>query len=144
MATVAECNGRFLLVEELVEGRPVYNQPAGHLEENESLIEAVIRETLEETALRFVPEHLIGVYHWQQADSRETYIRVAFTGRIEDGTQPTPLSEGILGTVWLDREELTALPEKKLRSSMVLRCVEDHLTGVRYPLSALSYINERR
>ncbi len=143
VAAVVARGGKFLLVEELVAGAPVYNQPAGHLEENESLTDAAVRETIEEAALQFVPEHLLGLYHWQQAGSRETYLRVAFAGRIEDGAQPRALSKGILGTAWLSREELAALPANRLRGPMVLRCIEDHLAGVRHPLSALSYINDR-
>ena len=144
VAAVAERDGRFLLVEELVEDQPVYNQPAGHLEENESLLEAVIRETLEETLLEFTPEHLLGVYHWQQANSRETYIRVAFTGRVENEPRAGKLSKGILAAAWLSRDEIAALPAEKLRSPMVLHCIEDHLAGVRHPLSALRYLNQRK
>ena len=143
-ASVVERDGAFLLVRELVAGRAVYNQPAGHLEENESLADAAVRETLEETALQFVPEHLLGVYHWQQARCRETYIRVAFTGRVEGEPRPEVSREkGILGTRWLSREKLLALPPSSLRSPMVLKCIEDYLAGVRYPLSALPYINDR-
>ncbi len=143
VAAVVERDGRFLLVEELVSGEAVYNQPAGHLEENESLIEAAVRETLEETALRFIPEHVSGVYHWRRPNSRETYIRVAFAGRVEDGVRPGPLSKGILGASWLSREEVSALPAERLRSPMVSRCIEDHASGVRYPLSLLSYLDGR-
>ena len=144
VASVAEHSGRFLLVEELVAGRVVYNQPAGHLEENESLLDAVVRETLEETSLRFVPEHLLGLYHWQQGGSRETYLRVAFSGHIEGDLQPQePTEKGILGTAWLSHQGLTALLAERLRSPMVLHCIEDHLAGVRHSLSVLSYINDR-
>lgn len=143
VAAVAERGGKFLLVEELVAGEAVYNQPAGHLEENESLIEAVVRETLEEAALRFVPEHVSGVYHWRQPNSRETYIRIAFAGRVEDGVRPGPLSKGILGAAWLSREELLALPAARLRSPMVLRCIEDYSGGARYPLSLLTHLDGR-
>ena len=144
VAAIAERDGKFLLVEELVEDKPVYNQPAGHLEENENLHSAVIRETLEETLMQFIPEHLLGVYHWQQANSRETYIRVAFTGRIEGEARSGKLSKGILNTHWFSCDEVRALPSDKLRNAMVLRCIEDHLAGVRLPLSALPYLNERR
>ncbi len=142
VAAVTERGGKFLLIEELVAGRRVYNQPAGHLEENESLTEAVVRETLEEAALRFVPEHLLGVYHWQQPNGGDAYIRIAFAGRIEGGVQPVPRDEGILGTAWLSPEEVLALPAERLRGPLVLRCIEDHLAGVRHPLSALSCIND--
>ena len=144
VAAISEREGRFLLVEELVEDTPVYNQPAGHLEENESLLDAVVREAFEETGLQFTPEYLIGVYHWQQANSRETYIRFAFAGLSQEGMQPIKLSKGILGTTWLSREKITALPQNKLRSSMVLHCINDYCEGKRYPLSVLSYINERK
>ena len=102
VAAIAEYSGRFLLAEEMVAGKPVYNQPAGHLEPNESLIEAVIRETLEETLFRFVPPHWFGVYQFQQAESRETYIRIAFAGHFEGEQQGGNLSDGIFRAQWLN------------------------------------------
>ena len=142
VAAVVERDGKFLLVEESVENNAVYNQPAGHLEENESLLEAVVRETLEETAMEFTPEHLLGVYQWKQAHSRETYIRVAFAGSVNETRRKQPLRKGILGTAWLSYRQVLSLPENRLRSSMVRCCMESYLSGVRYPLSAVFYLNE--
>ena len=144
VAAIVEQQQKFLLVEEKVLGIPVYNQPAGHLEENESLIEAVVRETQEETGLIFQPEFITGLYHWQQADSRTTYIRLAFTGTTRnDGASPI-LDKQIIRKLWLGIDELNALPADKLRSSMVLHCIEDYLAGKRYPISLFTYLNERK
>ncbi len=142
VAAVIERDGKFLLVEECVEQKAVYNQPAGHLEENESLLEAAVRETLEETAMEFTPEYLLGVYQWKHAHSRETYIRVAFTGSANEALRRRPLSKGILGTAWLTYQQVLSLPENRLRSSMVRCCIESYVAAVRYPLSAVSYLNE--
>lgn len=144
VAAVIERDSRFLVVEEKVEGRFVYNQPAGHLEENESLTEAVVRETLEETGYHFRPKHISGIYHWQQAGNRETYIRIAFSGNLINQDSATVRDENIIAATWLDVETVRALPASRRRSPMLLRCIEDYLAGRKYPLSLLSYINDRR
>jgi 8-oxo-dGTP pyrophosphatase MutT (NUDIX family) len=126
------------MIEELnSNGEAVINQPAGHLEEAESLIDAVIRETREETAWGFTPESLIGIYRWQVPPAEATYLRFCFHGSCHDHQPHLPLDEGILGTVWLTRDELTEHADR-LRSPMVLRCVDDFLAGHRYPLALIS------
>lgn len=129
--------GRFLFVEERAGGRVVINQPAGHLEDGESLTDAVVRETLEETAWHFRPEALIGIYQWRHPDNGASFLRVAFTGRTLKHEPSRPLDTPILRTLWLDRAELLAA-NGRLRSPMVLRCVDDYLAGRRYPMAALS------
>lgn len=144
--TVAAVVGKgdsFLLVEEQIGGKPLYNQPAGHLEENESLVEAVVRETLEETAHHFTPRHVVGVYQWQQPGVRDTYIRVAFAGDAQIMDDPPALDDGVLGAHWMDVEQIRALPAARFRSPMVRRCIEDCVAGRRLPLSAVVYLNER-
>ena len=143
VAAVAYQDDRFLLVEENVGDKALYNQPAGHLEENESLADAVIRETFEESAHHFTPEYVVGVYQWQQPGSRDTYIRVAFAGRARMADHPPALDDGIVGAYWFDLRRLRGLPVARFRSIMVMRCVEDYLAGRRSPLSSVVYLNER-
>lgn len=134
MAAVIERDGRFLLVEEAINGEIIYNQPAGHLEEGESLIEASVREVLEETACHFTPESLVGVYRWRNPASGVTFLRVAFSGTCSEPEPGRSLDEGVLAARWYTRDEVAAL---RLRSPMVLRCIDDYLAGARHPLSAI-------
>lgn len=137
VAAIIEQDGRFLMVEEETgDTVPVLNQPAGHLEEAESLLQAVVRETREETAWGFTPLALVGVYRWQVAPSSATYLRFCFHGSCHDHRPDQPLDNGILRTVWLTREELAAMPER-LRSPLVLSCIDDYLSGHRYPMELI-------
>jgi 8-oxo-dGTP pyrophosphatase MutT (NUDIX family) len=135
VAAVVERDGRFLMVEEQVDGDLCLNQPAGHLEDGESLLQAVIRETLEETAWHFRPEALVGVYRWRHPGG-ETFLRFAFAGTVQDQDHARPLDPDIRRTLWLDRETLLA-ERARLRSPLVLHCVADYLAGRRYPLDLL-------
>ncbi|RZI41802.1 NUDIX hydrolase [Herbaspirillum sp. HC18] len=139
VAAVIERDGRFLLVEEETSDGVRFNQPAGHLDPNESLIEAVVRETLEEAAHDFKPTALLGMYMSRYVSSRTgldvTYLRFAFTGELGQ-LHDRPLDEGILRTVWMTREEMLAC-QKKHRSPLVLRCIDDYLAGQRAPLSII-------
>jgi 8-oxo-dGTP pyrophosphatase MutT (NUDIX family) len=139
VAAVAERDGRFLFVEERASGRVVINQPAGHLESNETFTEAVSRETLEETGWTFVPTAVLGVYMWQPEQLSRSFLRVASTGTLEAHDPHRPLDHGILRTRWLDRAQLLGV-KIRLRSPLVLRCVDDYLAGTRYPLSLLSHL----
>jgi 8-oxo-dGTP pyrophosphatase MutT (NUDIX family) len=136
VAAVVEREGRFLLVEELIDGQLVLNQPAGHVEDRESLLAAVMRETLEETAWEFQPEAVVGVYRWRHPDNQETFIRVCFSGIALRQQAGRTLDEGISGTVWLNPEELVRQTHRH-RSPLVQRCVLDYLHGRRYPLQLL-------
>lgn len=136
VAAVVERDGRFLLVEEDADGVHVINQPAGHLDEGESLIDAVVRETLEETAWRFEPEALIGVYRWPHPTRRLTYLRFAFTGRLLGHDPARALDHGILRTLWLGADEVRE-QRARHRSPQVERCIDDYRAGHRYPLSLL-------
>ncbi|HED32820.1 MAG TPA: NUDIX hydrolase [Gammaproteobacteria bacterium] len=137
VAAIIERDNRFLMVEEICSGKVVYNQPAGHLDPDESLLEAAIRETREETAWEFRPEYISGIYRWQQPHTERSYLRVAFAGSCYNHQQTQPLDEGIIKAVWLSREALAAEPEK-LRSPMVLLCIDDYLKGKQYPLELLT------
>jgi ADP-ribose pyrophosphatase YjhB (NUDIX family) len=139
VAAVIEREGRFLMVEEESEGDIVYNQPAGHLDPNESLVDAVIRETREETAWGFRPETLVGIYRWVHQPTERTYLRVCFTGSCMDHQPQQDLDQGILRALWMTRDELLAVPEK-LRSPMVMRCIDDYLAGQRFPIDILADI----
>lgn len=139
VAAVVEQSGRFLIVEELIAGQRVLNQPAGHLEPGESLVEAVIRETLEETAFALEPEAVTGIYLWQTPDQRRTFLRVAFAGQCRGHDPHRRLDVGILRADWLTREEIAGNCHR-LRSPMVLRCIDDYLAGVRYPLDCLTQV----
>lgn len=136
VAAVVERDGRFLLVEEDTERGRLYNQPAGHLDEGESLIHAVARETLEETAHRFEPTELLGVYQYRSGADQVTYLRFAFTGVITGQEPGRALDTGIVRAVWLAPEEIRAVAPRH-RSPLVMRCVDDYLSGKRHPLSVL-------
>jgi 8-oxo-dGTP pyrophosphatase MutT (NUDIX family) len=136
LAALAEQDGRFLLVEERVDGELRLNQPAGHLEIGENLSQAVVREALEETGCDFHPEALVGLYLWRVPDSEQTYLRAAFCGTMGARHPQRELDVGIERTLWLTRDEILA--RKQLwRSPLVLRCVDDYLSGRRYPLDVL-------
>ncbi|MFO1427594.1 MAG: NUDIX hydrolase [Steroidobacteraceae bacterium] len=126
--------GRFLVVAERIRHRLVFNQPAGHLEDRETLLEAVVREAREETAWSFRPEALLGVYLWRNPDSGISTFRFAFSGSVSDHRPEQPLDRGIVATHWLTRAELAARGPR-LRSPLVLRCIDDHLAGKRAPLA---------
>ncbi len=141
VAAVVEREGRFLVVEENAQERIVFNQPAGHVEDGESLIEAVIRETLEESGRTFTPEALIGVYSWTNPATNITYLRFAFTGSISERDPTRKLDEGIIDAVWRSRDELLAQPDK-LRSPLVMRVIDDYLAGRRYHLDLLHILHD--
>lgn len=132
VAAVIERGGRFLLIEEETERGALFNQPAGHLEANETLTDAVVRETLEESAHHFAPEALLGVYHHAQA-AGATYMRFAFSGRVTGHETARSLDKGILRHVWMSADEIRATRARH-RSPLVMQCVDDFLAGARYPL----------
>jgi 8-oxo-dGTP pyrophosphatase MutT (NUDIX family) len=140
VAAVVERGGKFLVVEERAADTLVLNQPAGHLEQGESLPAAVARETFEETGHRFDPQHVVGFYLWRSAEAGTTYLRVAFCGSAEPAAAGAALDEGIVAVHWLTRAELAARA-RLLRSPMVLRCVDDYLAGRRYPLGCLTHVD---
>lgn len=142
VAAVIERRGRFLVVEETDGASPerVLNQPAGHVEPGESLLDAVRREVREETGLAFTPEAVVGIYQLQARNGRD-YCRVCFRGSVPEDAEATPEDPEILGCRWLTQEELAAAP---LRSGLVLRCVEDARTGAAFPLAFVGAVQRER
>ncbi len=142
VAAIIERQGRFLVVEEpdKVTGLPVINQPAGHVEPGEAVLEAVRREVREETGLAFTPEAIVGLYPLKAADGRD-YFRVCFTGTVPEGAAAAPEDPDILRCHWFTREELAAA---SLRSGWVLRCLDDALAGRSFPLGLLADIRIER
>lgn len=136
VAAIAERNGAFLFVEERVAGELRINQPAGHLEIGENLLQAVTREALEETGRTFQPQALVGFYLWRVPGSELTYLRAAFCGDIGEPDPAHELDSGIERTLWLRRDEIL-VRQPQWRSPLVLRCVDDYLAGRRYPLDVL-------
>ncbi len=140
VAAVVARDGRFLLVEEHTPDGLRINQPAGHLEHGESLTQAVMREALEETAYEFRPTALLGVYLMPTgpAEQDTTYLRVAFVGAVGERPLARTLDPDIVRTLWLTRDEIAGQAER-LRSPLVLQCVDDFLAGQRGALELLAF-----
>lgn len=136
VAAVIHHNGKFLFVEEREKNRLVFNQPAGHLEENESLITAIQREVLEETGLTLVPDFLCGIYYFHRPGLKLYFLRFCFVIELTQLLQGQPQDDEIINTHWFTLEQIKA-KGAQLRSSMVLECVEDYLAGNKIPLSQL-------
>ena len=142
VAAVIEKNGKYLMVKEIANELIVFNQPAGHWEVDESLVDAVKRETLEETAWEFVPEALVGIYRWKHPEKDDVYLRVTFCGNVNNHHPTQLLDDGILEAIWMSRQELASLPEIERRSAMVLQSIDDYERGQRYDLTILSDVIE--
>ena len=140
VAAIVEREGRFLLVEEETDDGLVLNQPAGHLEADESLVEGAAREALEETAYEFTPEYLVGVYRWRHPDRHVTYLRFAFAGRLGTHHHERALDTGIVRALWLTAAEVRA-SRGRHRSPLVVRCMEDYQRGARAPLELLVHLD---
>lgn len=136
VAAVIEQAGRFLLVEEHTPDGLAFNQPAGHLEAGEDFLTAVKREVAEETAWQFEPQYLIGIQLWRKQVESPTYLRVCFSGSVHSHQPLQPLDTGIVATHWLTYAQLIE-KQRKLRSPLVLTCVESYLRGECYPLAML-------
>lgn len=141
VAAIVERDGRYLIVEEMIAGDMRLNQPAGHWERGESLIEAVRRETLEESAWEVEPRSFLGVYIWQPASLPYPFVRFAFVADALRHHPERSLDEGIVRALWLTPDELLARgPE--LRSPSVMQCIDDHRAGRSYPLSMIQQRSE--
>jgi len=138
VAALIEREGRFLMVEEeTVDGLRI-NQPAGHLEDGESLLAACAREALEETAHRFTPEYLIGVYHWPRPSGDATYLRFTFGGTLEGFEEGRSLDTGIIRTLWMSPAEIEA-SRARHRNDMVWGGIQDYLAGRRFPVDLIHH-----
>lgn len=137
VAAVIERNGRYLLIEEHTPEGLRLNNPAGHLDPGESPEQGVARETLEETAHPFTPTALVGVYlsRFQRPGTGEdiTYLRFAYCGEVGEAVPGQALDTGIVRTLWMTPEEVRASTDRH-RSPLVLRCIEDHLAGIRHSM----------
>ena len=140
VAAVVLRDGRFLMVEERISGKLVLNQPAGHLEDGETLVGAAVREAREETAWHFQPQALVGTYLWRNPANGRGFLRFAFCGDVEDYRPRQPLDKGIVRATWLSRDELLAQPSR-LRSPLVMRCIDDFLSGKRQPLDSVASLD---
>jgi len=134
-AIVEDDQGRLLMVEESSDGKIVFNQPAGHIEENETLLDAVRRETLEETGWEVEPEHLLGIYVYKAPTNGVTYYRFCYSARAVRKLSEQ-LDSDIIAAHWLTPEHIAGLGDK-LRSPLVLQCIEDFQSGRRLPLDLI-------
>jgi NADH pyrophosphatase NudC (nudix superfamily) len=141
VAAVIERNGEFLMVrEETRSAGVVINQPAGHLEESETLIQAVVREVLEETAWNVSTDALVGIYKWQIPPDGLTYVRYCFAASAETHDSARSLDDGILSADWMTLDEIRRQSGSH-RSPMVQKCIDDYLSGRRYPLELIHEID---
>lgn len=144
VACVIADGDRFLMVEEEVNGRLAYNQPAGHLDDGESLATAAVRETLEETGWTVSLEHLVGIHQWRSTEHGDGVVRFSFAARALSHDPERRLDDGICRALWLTRDEIAALGDQ-LRSPLVLMSIDAWLSGQRYPLHLLhSLLTEDR
>ena len=139
VATIVLRDERFLLVEEETRAGLRLNQPAGHLEAGESLPDAAVRETLEETGFRVQPTALVGIYRWQAPERDATFVRFAFVADVVGHEPERPLDRGIVRALWLSHAEIAAQSARH-RSPLVLRCVDDFAAGRRLPLTAITEV----
>ena len=138
VATVVEDQGKFLMVEEDIYGQKILNQPAGHLEPNETLIEAAVRETLEETGWHVKIDHLIEFSQWTSQNSQKHYLRSCFAGTVIEFDPTQTLDEGIICARWMTRDEVAAQADR-LRSPLVLHHIDPHIQGKRFNTDVFSY-----
>ncbi len=143
VAAIIKRNEQFLLVKERASsGDIVFNQPAGHVELNESLTDAVIREVQEETGLSFTPQYLVGTYLLSPATNGKTYLRFCFYGDVPSHQEPSPQDKDILENCWFSHAEIAQMPNKSLRSALVLNCLHDFIANKKTSLSSLVFSSD--
>jgi 8-oxo-dGTP pyrophosphatase MutT (NUDIX family) len=138
VASIVERDGKYLMIRETHRGQSVINQPAGHVEKGESLVDAVIRETREETGWNFEPVHISGIYQFVAANG-ETYVRFTFSGSVTGENKACSLDPVIEEVLWLDKSTIEGYCEQ-LRSQVVLKCIEDYEAGNRLPLNSVQHL----
>ncbi|MDG2944544.1 NUDIX hydrolase [Exercitatus varius] len=141
MACVVHCKGKFLFVEEIEYGKRTLNQPAGHLEKNETILQGASRELYEETGIRADMQKLVKIYQWHAPRSQTDYLRFVFALELDDWLTTTPHDSDITRALWLTLEEFRhyiAQPEQCERNPLVIQAVQDYLKGESYPLDLLS------
>lgn len=142
VASIVEKDNKFLFVEEYVKDNIVLNQPAGHLEENETIEEGCIRETLEETACLVKVDHLIGIYQERKKGALDMWLRFCFKCTVEKEYTDRKLDKNIIRKIWLTKEEVLR-PERILRSDMVIKCINDFEAGKKYPKEIINSLLEK-
>jgi 8-oxo-dGTP pyrophosphatase MutT (NUDIX family) len=140
VAAIIEQDGKLLMVEEECADGLRFNQPAGHLENEETLLQAVIREVQEETAYRFQPTALLGTYLWKHPEKDLTYLRFAFIGKVTGHDPEQPLDSGITRATWMTPDEIRA-SQHRHRSPQVLMCLEHYLAGQQFPLAVMTHLS---
>lgn len=138
VATIVEDDGKFLMVEENIHGEKILNQPAGHLEPGESLVEAAVRETLEETGWHIEISHLIEFSQWTSPNSNNHYLRSCFAGKAISFDPQQTLDDGIIRALWMTRDEVADNLDR-LRSPLVLHHIDHHINGKRTNTDVFSY-----
>lgn len=141
MACVVHCKGKFLFVEEIEYGKRTLNQPAGHLEKNETILQGASRELYEETGIRADMQKLVKIYQWHAPRSQTDYLRFVFALELDDWLTTTPHDSDITRALWLTLEEFRhyiARPGQCERNPLVILAVQDYLKGEAYPLDLLS------
>ncbi|STO55319.1 MutT/NUDIX family NTP pyrophosphohydrolase [Canicola haemoglobinophilus] len=140
MACVVHCKGKFLFVEEFEYGKMTLNQPAGHLEQNETILQGAQRELFEETGIQAEMQHLLKIYQWHAPRSKVDYLRFVFSVELDDWAEIKPSDPDIAGGRWLSLEEFHHYIQQEgqaARNPLVLQAVEDYLSGKTYPIDIL-------
>lgn len=140
VAAVIEQDGKFLLVEEIVEGSLVLNQPAGHIDPLESFTDAVIRETFEETGWQFTPAAITGIFYWKHPQNERQFLRVCYKGEARAPQGEVTLDTDIVRTVWHSLAELEQ-QASRLRSPLVLTTIQAYLAGKEFPLDLIEHLD---
>ncbi|MCI5764527.1 NUDIX hydrolase [Actinobacillus porcinus] len=141
MACVVHCKGKFLFVEEIEYGKRTLNQPAGHLEKDESILQGASRELYEETGIRAEMQKLVKIYQWHAPRSQTDYLRFVFALELDDWVEVTPLDSDITRGLWLTLEEFNAYIAQDgqcARNPLVIQAIQDYLHGDGYPLDVLT------
>lgn len=141
MACVVHCKGKFLFVEEIEYGKRTLNQPAGHLEKDESILQGASRELYEETGIRAEMQKLVKIYQWHAPRSQTDYLRFVFALELDDWVEVTPLDSDITRGLWLTLEEFNAYIAQDgqcVRNPLVIQAIQDYLHGDGYPLDVLT------
>ena len=133
VATVIEKDGKYLLVEERCNGALVFNQPAGHLDPNETLEQAAVRETFEETGWHVQLQGVVGVALYTSPHNQVTYHRTTFYAKAVEHDPTQALDDGIEQAIWMSYEDIIASSDR-MRSHLVIKCIEQYQQGHRYPI----------
>ena len=138
VASIIERHGRYLMVEEQIDGIDVISQPSGHIEANEEILHAVSRETLEETAWRFKPSALVSIAHLLNPDTNRIFIRFTFTGDLIEKVQGYEIDADIHAIKWMSYEEIKVKQQPHWRNVLVMQSLDAYRAGYRYPLEIIN------